>query len=102
MVGAWQSAAEVLARLPDYVETLRKFDEDYTLGIFDAGHDTLVAEAQAAGLIYKPCGAGGGDVGILLGMSDERLDEFLATNLPQGCRVLESRLETQGVAWERH
>ena len=102
MVGAWQSAAEVLARLPDYVEALREFDEDYALGIFDAGHDTLVAKAHSAGLVYKPCGAGGGDVGILLGTSDEHLDEFLAANLPLRCRVLESRLETQGVAWERH
>jgi phosphomevalonate kinase len=101
MVDAWQSASGVLAELPGYVETLRQFSEDYNLGIFDAGHDKLVAAAQTAGLVYKPCGAGGGDVGILLGTRGEQLDEFLAGQPHSGCRILESRLETQGVAWEQ-
>jgi phosphomevalonate kinase len=101
MVEAWQSASGVLAELPAYVETLRQFSDDYDLGIFDAGHDKLVAEAQTAGLVYKPCGAGGGDIGILLGAHSEQLDEFLVGQPESRCRKLESRLETQGVAWEQ-
>lgn len=102
MVDAWQSASGVLAELPGYVETLRRFSEDYNLGIFGAGHDKLVAAAHTAGLVYKPCGAGGGDIGILFGAHGEQLDEFLAGQLHSGCRVLESRLEMQGVAREQH
>lgn len=99
MATAWPSASAVLGVFPDYVDTLRKFSEDYDLGIFDASHDKLVAESRSAGLIYKPCGAGGGDVGILMGTTYEKLDEFLAGFPVAGCRVLESKLDTQGVAW---
>ncbi|MGI9232718.1 MAG: mevalonate kinase family protein [Woeseiaceae bacterium] len=102
MAAAWRSASEVLGEFPGYIDTLRDFSEDYELGIFDAGHDRLVAESRSAGLIYKPCGAGGGDVGILLGTNDEQLDEFLADNPMSGCRVFESNLETQGVTWGQH
>ncbi|MGI9235830.1 MAG: mevalonate kinase family protein [Woeseiaceae bacterium] len=102
MAAAWSSASEVLGEFPGYVDTLRDFSEDYDLGIFDAGHDKLVAESRLAGLIYKPCGAGGGDVGILLGTNYEQLDEFLAGNPISECRVLESKLETQGVEWGQH
>lgn len=99
---AWRTASEVLGQLPGYIEALRDFSEDYDLGIFDAGHDKLLAAATAAGLVYKPCGAGGGDVGILLGTNSEQLDEFLARKPVPGCHVLESKLEIQGVSWERH
>lgn len=99
MADAWPSASAVLGVFPDYIDTLRKFSEDYDLGIFDACHEKLVAEARSAGLIYKPCGAGGGDVGILMGTKYEKLDEFLAGVPVASCRVLESKLDTQGVAW---
>lgn len=102
IAGAWRSAAGVLSQLPAYIETLRQFSDDHDLGIFDAGHDKLVREAHAAGLVYKPCGAGGGDVGILLGTNNEQLDEFLTGMPGSGCRVLDCKLATRGVDWERH
>lgn len=101
MALAWRSAEEVLAQFPAYVQALREFSEDYDLGIFDAGHDKLASQAEAAGLVYKPCGAGGGDVGILLGTKGEQLDEFLVDQADSGCRALECGLETRGVALER-
>jgi len=102
MATAWRSAADLLAQYPGYIDTLRDFSADYDLGIFDAGHDKLVTEAHAAGLVYKPCGAGGGDVGILLGANDEQLSEFLAKEPVSECRALESELATKGVTRERH
>lgn len=101
MARAWQSAAQVLDQFPGYVQALRRFSDDYELGIFDAGHDKLVGEAQAAGLVYKPCGAGGGDVGVLLGTNIAQIDAFLADQPSSVCRVLECELETRGAAWER-
>lgn len=102
MATAWRSATELLALYPGYIDTLRDFSADYDLGIFDAGHDKLVTEARAAGLVYKPCGAGGGDVGILLGTNDEHLSEFLKDEPDSACRALESELATKGVTRERH
>jgi len=101
MANAWRSAATVMGQFPAYIEVLRNFSVDHDLGIFDAGHDRLVTEAAAAGLVYKPCGAGGGDVGILLGDSDEQLDDFMTGRQASGRRVLGCELEPDGVLLER-
>ncbi len=78
LAAAWRSADAVLEAYPAYIEVLRRFSVDHDLGIFDAGHEALVDDALATGLVYKPCGAGGGDIGVLLGRSGRALDEFIA------------------------
>ncbi|MBT8088399.1 MAG: hypothetical protein KJO46_10195 [Gammaproteobacteria bacterium] len=98
MAQAWRSGLRVMDAFPAYIEILRQFSVDHDLGIFDAGHDQLVTDAAAAGLVYKPCGAGGGDIGILLGSSTAALDEFIA----DGRQSLECELEPVGVSLERH
>lgn len=102
MAAAWRSASGVISQFPAYIAALRRFSDEYDLGIFDAGHDKLAVEAAAAGLVYKPCGAGGGDVGILLGTSNEQLDEFVIGMDTLGCQPLDCELEIDGVEWERH
>jgi phosphomevalonate kinase len=98
MAEAWRSGTDVMQAFPAYIETLRRFSVDHDLGIFDAGHDQLAADAEMAGLVYKPCGAGGGDIGVLFGTSDSELDDFVAT----GRRVLDGALEPLGVHLEQH
>ncbi len=95
---AWRAGVDVLNAFPPYIESLRRFSVDHGLGIFDAGHDRLATDAAAAGLVYKPCGAGGGDIGILLGPSDTALDAFIA----DGRMQLECELEPLGVTLEQH
>lgn len=97
MADAWHSADSVLACFPEYIAALRRFSVDHDLGVFDAGHGRLVDEAAAAGLVYKPCGAGGGDIGILLGRSSARLDDFVAA----GRHALDCRLDNKGVSLEQ-
>ena len=97
MAKAWSSATRVLGEYPAYIERLRRFSVDHGLGIFDAGHDELCIEAADAGLVYKPCGAGGGDVGILLGRSGEQLDDFMAGRQ----QTLHCELDPVGVKLEQ-
>ncbi|MGB5510990.1 MAG: hypothetical protein WBM87_04695 [Woeseiaceae bacterium] len=97
MAKAWSSATRVLSEYPAYIESLRRFSVDHGLGIFDAGHDELCREAAAADLVYKPCGAGGGDVGILLGRSDEQLDDFMVGRQ----QTLRCELDPVGVKLEQ-
>ncbi len=95
---AWRGGRsdEVLAEYAPYIEILRAFDQAHGLGIFDGGHEALaVAEP---GLIYKPCGAGGGDVGIALSGDPGRLDAFADRAAANGVRRLESALDLRGVA----
>ena len=65
---AWATGEtpRILDEFRRYTDTLRQFSIDQDLGIFDAGHDELADLATSAGLVYKPCGAGGGDIGIVL------------------------------------
>jgi phosphomevalonate kinase len=80
VAGAWGAgeATQILDRYVDYIGRLRDFGVDHDLGIFDAGHDVLTEAAMQDGLVYKPAGAGGGDVGVLFGRSDDELDAFIA------------------------
>lgn len=102
MAACWQSldTTAVLAGYVEYLSALAAFDEDYALDIFAAGHRELAHAAQDMGLIYKPCGAGGGDVGILLGDDNEQLDEFFAQH-GQMFKVVDCAMDVHGALVEQ-
>jgi len=99
---AWCSgdADAILADYVGYIGVLRQFSVDHDLGIFDAGHDELTDAAMVEGLVYKPAGAGGGDVGTLFGRSDADLDAFVERHADLIGGVLPCSLEPQGVRLE--
>lgn len=94
-------AKKILSEYHDYISVLREFSIDHDLGVFDAGHEELAVAARAAGLVYKPCGAGGGDVGIVLADSAAAVEAFLDSALDGRSQVLAARLDTRGVQAER-
>ena len=98
---AWQSgdAEEILAGYHEYIECLSEFSIDHNLGIFDAGHSEIRRAASAENLIYKPCGAGGGDIGIVLGSDALQLDTF-ARQLATKYTVLDWGLTAMGAMIE--
>lgn len=97
----WRSAdAERLVQCYGaYIECLLRFSDDHGLGIFDAGHRELLDTASSTGLIYKPCGAGGGDIGIVLGTDDDRLDDFVR-KLPAQFAPLDCALDRSGLIFK--
>jgi phosphomevalonate kinase len=99
----WTSgdAGEVIAACTRYNEALMAFSVDHELGIFEAGHDVLAKDAIADGLVYKPCGAGGGDVGIALATDREQLSEFVARARASGFQQLDIELDNDGVQTSR-
>jgi len=101
MMLAWRcgSADRVMSEYGHYIEQLREFSVDHDLGIFDAGHNDIHSAASAANLVYKPCGAGGGDVGIVFSRSAAELDVF-AKQLPDKYTVLDCQLSKTGVLIE--
>ena len=72
----WQDNA--LAALENYTQVLEAFSEQSGLGIFDAGHAEIRRLAAEQGLVYKPSGAGGGDVGLLFAEDESELEPFVA------------------------
>jgi phosphomevalonate kinase len=70
------SESNTLQMLEHYVTRLRALDISAQLGIYDATHSKMHALAQSCGVIYKPCGAGGGDIGAAFSDDPERLERF--------------------------
>ncbi|HEX5786727.1 MAG TPA: hypothetical protein VFY03_01000 [Woeseiaceae bacterium] len=94
---AWQGGAEtLLAEFVRYVEVLQAFDRRHGLGIFAAGHDELAAAARRCGALYKPCGAGGGDVGIALATTPAALRRFGRAAAERGFRPLDLAVDERG------
>ena len=102
MAKAWASgdAGHLLAEYPAYCEILFRFSVDHDLGIFDAGHEELWRAAAAVNLVYKPCGAGGGDIGIVLGANEAALTAFVS-GLPEKYTILDCELSTVGVRMDK-
>jgi len=99
MAAAWRDGetTALLREYRDYVRVLQEFSSDHALGIFDAGHASLVDAAADAGLVYKPCGAGGGDIGMVIGADSQAIEDFLATALPPSFEVLDLAIDPAGL-----
>ncbi len=103
VASAWRTGRRgpLLEAFGAYVDALERFDVDRELGIFEAGHRALTALARArAGLIYKPCGAGGGDVGVALAESMQALDAFTGEAASYGFVAMDAALDPHGVLVE--
>lgn len=101
VVSAWEagSPAAIVDVLRDYVKVLERFNVDHGLGIFEAGHAEL-AQAAPEQLVYKPCGAGGGDIGIVIGIDGDAVDSFARAAGDHGFRRLDLRIDNRGVSDE--
>jgi phosphomevalonate kinase len=69
-------ATAVLEAIGQYTRALLRFDAAHGLGIFDAGYASLAGHPASGGVVYKPCGAGGGDIGVALATSRASLASF--------------------------
>jgi phosphomevalonate kinase len=71
------AASDPLAALPGYVDALRALDDAAGLGIYTTPHRRLARLAIEAGVVYKPCGAGGGDLGAAFCQDTLAADRFV-------------------------
>ncbi|MDA1073397.1 MAG: hypothetical protein O3A63_01380 [Proteobacteria bacterium] len=67
-----------LATLRRYVDALKKLDAVASLGIYTPTHILLDQLAKQHDLVYKPCGAGGGDIGMVVSDVLPQFDSFLS------------------------
>ncbi len=84
-------------RLAVYCERLQALDKAAALNIFTPAHQQLATIAHAEGLVYKPCGAGGGDVGMAFSNSARALAAFCAQASRQGMHILDLETADHGV-----
>ena len=90
-----------LEALASYCTALKTFDDAARLNIFTHEHIRLGTLAAASGVLYKPCGAGGGDIGI--GFSDDpyALAVFRQRVVEDGFSPLDLEMASYGVVLER-
>ncbi len=96
---AWRSGVpeQVVSDLREYTATLRRFDVDHKLGIFDAGHAALADSAKTSEIVYKPCGAGGGDLGIAISNDKSELAAFVDIARQQNFKIMDLAMDASGV-----
>ena len=99
VAASWREGnpVEILQQLRDYTKALRKFDVDHRLGIFDAGHAKLADAAAPAGLVYKPCGAGGGDLGIVIASDVSEIATFVDAARESKFKQLNMAIDETGI-----
>jgi phosphomevalonate kinase len=99
VAASWREGnpVEILQQLRDYTRALRKFDVDHRLGIFDAGHAELADAAASAGLVYKPCGAGGGDLGIVIASDVSDIATFVDAARESEFKQLNMAIDETGI-----
>jgi phosphomevalonate kinase len=99
---SWKAgdAARVLLELKSYTQALMQFSKVRQLGIFEAGHEQLCSMADDMGILYKPCGAGGGDVGAAFAMEVANLDRFASAVKDAGFHVMNVSRESRGASIE--
>lgn len=93
--------SDLMAGLGSYVAGLERLDRAAGLGVFSTPHQQLQRLASTAGVVYKPCGAGGGDVGAAFTMDPHAAERFarLATQagfLPLKLEIASHGLEVTG------
>lgn len=98
VLAAWRQAdiSELLGTLAAYAKGLRAFDVDHDVGIFDAGHLELAEAAGDMGLVYKPCGAGGGDIGAVFAGEAAAVGRFATLAEGRGFRLLDVAPDPDG------
>lgn len=93
-------ADTIVTALGEYTTALQKFDVGHRLGIFDAGHAALTAKSKASDVVYKPCGAGGGDLGIAIAADESALAAFVGMAASHGFERIDLAIDPLGVAVE--
>jgi len=86
-----------LDALTEYVDTLDALDRAAGIGIFSEAHRAAMKLGRRHHVLYKPCGAGGGDMGVALSEDADALDAFRAAVTGAGLHVVSAAIDPGGL-----
>ena len=89
--------APSLDALNDYAQALRQLDRAAGLGVYTEAHRRAESLAKVHKLAYKPCGAGGGDIGAAFAESSGQFADFEAAARMAGLTVLDLEAVPHGI-----
>lgn len=90
-------SAGMLDGMTTYAESLATLGRSSGIDIVCAEHRTLAAAAADCGVVYKTCGAGGGDVGVALTRDPDALNHFSRQATTAGFLVLDAGMDPHGL-----
>ena len=90
---AWdtQDSATIIELMQKYNAFINQLNENFNLGIFTDEHKRLIDLARSADIFYKPSGAGGGDLGLVITNSEKKLTHFLSVLSDSNFPVIDLR-----------
>ena len=90
---AWdtQNSAKIIELMQTYNTFINQLNEKFNLGIFSDEHKQLIELARSADIFYKPSGAGGGDLGLVITNSEKKLTHFLSVLSDSNFPVIDLR-----------
>jgi len=92
---------DCMQRLQHYVRCLRELDQVAELGIYDAAHLDIHRLAADSGVVYKPCGAGVGDIGAAFSHDARALDGFMTSAHARGYTPITLETAAHGIQVRR-
>lgn len=90
-------ATEFMRELRVYAAVLRVLDDTARLGIYSNAHRHLSDLGSEAGVVYKPCGAGGGDLGMAFANDANAIESFVLAAHAAGFKRLPVELDEHGI-----
>jgi len=88
---------DFLIHVASFRDALRNLGRHSGTPIFTEAHERLVTIADENGCVYKPSGAGGGDIGLLFAESQTQLLRGCSQIEGQGFRIIPVKMAEQGV-----
>jgi phosphomevalonate kinase len=92
-----QRTDALIEAIDAYAAGLGRLGTASGLDIMSAEHRVLRAVAADCGVAYKPCGAGGGDVGVAVGADGARMAAFRRGVQRAGLQILDLQPALQGL-----
>ncbi|MEE9253311.1 MAG: hypothetical protein V3U43_00100, partial [Pseudomonadales bacterium] len=98
VAAAQENAAQAfIEHLGRYGGVLQELGDRSELGIYGSYHGALRDLAEGLGLTYKPCGAGGGDLGVAMTSDDAALARFRSGAIHLGAKPVDLEVEENGL-----
>ncbi len=88
----------LLQALDAYADGLDALGRDAGIDIVSAEHRAIRNAARRCGVIYKPSGAGGGDIGVGCAGDSSHIEALRRALAPGGYRMIDVAVDAQGLA----
>lgn len=93
--------SDFFAALQSFTQIYRDINSEAKLSIWSAQHETMHHLATEVGALYKPSGAGGGDIGVAVATDPQSLTALRHKTVGLPVTLLDLQMDTNGIRIEK-